>query len=127
MKYRSPAQRAYAKLDLVFKAWMKRARPYKCVTCKYWNRPTATEHLQWGHFITATKWGTRWDEMNVHWQCPPCNFQHEHNAYPYTQFMLDTYGRKAVDTLLKRSWSKEGKKYTVDDLNPLIEKYGKTD
>ena len=94
---------------------MRRTQPYICVTCPYWGRAPATENLQWGHFITALKWATRWVPMNVHWQCPSCNLLHKFQQYPYTQFMLDTYGREAVDELQRLAWSKKGQKYTVRD------------
>jgi hypothetical protein len=81
----------------------------------------AREGLQWGHFITATKAATRWDPMNVHWQCPTCNFQHEHQPYPYTQYMLDRYGKKALDKLQIRSWSREGKPYNMPELAEIEE------
>jgi hypothetical protein len=36
--------------------------------------------------------------------------------------MLDRYGRKAVDQLQVRSWSREGKPYTMPDLAEIEEK-----
>lgn len=59
--------------------------------------------------------------MNIHWQCSSCNLQHEFNAYPYTQYMLDRYGRKAVDRLQIHSWSREGKPYTMLELAEIEE------
>ena len=104
---------------------MKYAQPYVCVTYPYWGRAPATKNLQWDHFITSKKWGTRWDPANVHFQCPTCNLLHKFQQYPYTQFMLDTYGRAAVDALQRQAWSKKGKKYTREDLQLLIEHMSK--
>lgn len=42
----------------------------KCITCgafKHWREMDA------GHFVTRENMGCRWEEENVHAQCPSCN------------------------------------------------------
>ena len=106
-------------LDCIFKAWVKYTQSYICVTCPYWGRVPATENLQSGHVITAVKWASCWVPM-VHWQMP--------NLQSFAQISTMTihagyYVMVAVDELRRLAWSKKGLKYTVGDLQPLIEEF----
>lgn len=101
-------------IDKAFKAWMKKTYPLKCITCG------TTDNLTWSHLITATKYATRWDKSNLTWQCASCNFRHEHYPEYYTSWFLNMYGKRAYDALVKRSWSREGKPYTITELRALL-------
>lgn len=99
-------KRLKKKTDETYKDWMRKNVPYKCPTCLYWNRSTATQNLHWGHIITATKLATRYDKKNVFWQCDPCNFLHEQYPEKYINWFIDTYGLEEWRDLCKRSNAK---------------------
>jgi len=71
-----------------------------CVTCKSMKR---WQDQQNGHFFTRGRQSTRWDEMNCNVQCMRCNVFLKGNYINYTYYMIDTYGREAVDDLERKS------------------------
>ena len=71
-------------------------RDKKCVTCG------RTTEVYCGHFHSRTHHNTRWDLMNCHAQCNPCNGKHEHDTYPYTRFMAAKYSMDELDALYQR-------------------------
>jgi|SRR3990167_670827 len=89
--------------------------PQRCFTCGRADRP-----LHWSHLITAGKHATRWDLENLEWMCDPCNSRHEHFPEYYTHIYLDWYGKTQYDTLVKRSWGREGKPFGIKELRELI-------
>lgn len=68
-------QKLIAKLDTIFSEFIRlrdcdKNGVCKCITCgglSHWRQMDA------GHFITRENMGTRWEEENVHSQCPSCN------------------------------------------------------
>lgn len=71
-----------------------------CVTC--------TAHMHWtelqnGHFISRSKYPTRWHDDNCFPQCMRCNVFLKGNYIPYTLFMVDSYTREGVEELKKLS------------------------
>ena len=68
-----------------------------CVTCgtaKHW------KDLQAGHFIPQARGNAiRWDLRGIWPQCYRCNINLGGNGAEYTCFMLDRFGREAVDDL----------------------------
>ncbi len=94
-----------------------------CVTCGVvlqWNRG-----MQGGHFIPK-KLSSKWAlvEENVHPQCRGCNgygMRYGDAAQRYTVYMLDMYGREAVDKML--ATRHEAVKFKREDLENMIEEY----
>ena len=88
----------------------------RCVVSGY---PFLYSKLDAGHFISATRQATRFDERNVHPQSKASNqFDTTNNSLIYyTIFMVETYGRDVVDELLERS--KQPKKWEIDELIEL--------
>ena len=79
-----------------------------CVRMAHWKTIDA------GHFISATKSATRFDERNIHPQCKACNqFDNTNSSLiGYTMHMADTYGRDVIESLQekskqKKTWTKE--------------------
>lgn len=87
-------------------------RDKKCVTCG------ALNGIYCGHYHSRTHYATRWDLMNCHAQCNPCNARHEHDPYPYTKFMLTKYGVKKMDELYEKHRQQTHLK--VKDLEQLL-------
>jgi len=111
-----------AKFDKVFSEYIRlsNAKDGKttCVTCG--NRDDWKNH-QNGHFFTRGRYPTRWDEMNCHPQCVRCNIFLKGNYIQYTLYMVDRYGRAAVDELEQKSLSTQ--KLSTVLLLEMIEKY----
>ncbi len=72
-------------------------RDDRCVTCP------ATEGLQVGHFFKRGKHRVRWDLLNVHRQCPPCNKRHNEEPEHYLEAFLMKHGEQAYAELRKRN------------------------
>ena len=95
-----------------------------CVTCgvfKKWN-----DGMQGGHFIAKGNGGTNeWAlvEENVHPQCAGCNgfgMRYGNAETAYTLYMIDMYGREAVEVMMVRN---QVKKYSRVDLEMMIDDY----
>lgn len=68
-------------------------RDKKCVCCGTKNNLTP------GHLFTRQVYATRWNLQNVFAQCASCNFKHEHDSYPLTNYYLKTFGKRSYDNL----------------------------
>ena len=73
-----------------------RIRDKKCVVCN------STDKLGCGHLFTRRYYSTRWDLQNCHAQCWKCNFSHEHDPYPFTNFYINKFGKPSLDALHAR-------------------------
>lgn len=76
--------------------------------------------MQAGHYISRAKKGTRYDEKNVHVQCPSCNGFGHGMLIEYKQFLIDTYGPKIIDELEYKS---KGGGFNIFALQSLIKVY----
>lgn len=103
-------QKAVKKLDDAFSLYI-RARDERCVTCGSFDRPTC------GHVFTSMAFSTRWDEENAYKQCWPCNFKHEFDPYPLTEFTRKHLGQEKYDALhLRYQTTKKYKTFELDEL-----------
>src|ERR1035437_7794925 len=68
-------------------------RDKKCVTCD------STDRLGCGHLFSRVAYSTRWDLMNCYAQCWPCNFRHEFDPYPLTNYFINKYGQDTYQVL----------------------------
>lgn len=69
-----------------------------CVSCgknDHWS------NMQGGHFISRTSTRWRYDERNIHPQCPSCNLYKSGNLIPYTLFMEEMYGTDFVNEMIR--------------------------
>lgn len=62
----------------------------------------STARLGAGHLFTRQSYSTRWDLLNVHAQCWPCNYRHEFDFYPFQRWFVERYGQDEYDDLHKR-------------------------
>ena len=92
-KRKRPSRKSLVRLADKLVSEYVRLRDKCCVTCG------STETLQCGHYLSRTRYSTRWRTDNCHAQCSRCNFLHEMNPVPYTEFMDATYGTSHRDAL----------------------------
>ena len=93
----------------------------ECVTCE---KRLHYKKLQGGHFVPKSLGGDLYfHPANVHCQCYRCNVLLKGNMIKYTLYMLDTFGRHAVDDLLDLVGTKG--KYSKAYYMGLIEQYDK--
>lgn len=64
-----------------------------CVCCG------TSQNLTPGHLFSRIAYSTRWDLNNVYCQCSSCNFRHESDPYPLTNYFIEIWGRKKLDDL----------------------------
>ena len=105
------------KLDILFSIFI-RQRDQECFTCQkkmHWKK------IQAGHFISRSKSATRYDEMNVHGQCPNCNIWRRGNSAEYAARLIKDYGMVRFNELIKKG--RQIKQFTVPELQKLIEHY----
>lgn len=108
-------------LDSVFSKYIRqRDEGNGCITCgdvKPW------KEMQNCHFYTRGRIPTRWDEVNCHSGCYRCNVILKGNYINYTRYMIDRFGRDAVDELETKSMSNI--KITTEEIRDMIETYKK--
>jgi hypothetical protein len=120
---KSPLRSLTAKLDRVFSEFIRRrdADRYgyvECCTCttkKHW------KNMHAGHFVGREARNTRWEEQNVHGQCPGCNTFHEGRKPEYTIFLINKYGPDIIERLVLAG--KQVKKWSPIELEDLIHYY----
>lgn len=86
-------------------------RDARCVVCGTKDFPTP------GHLFSRIGYSTRWDLRNVFQQCANCNFNHERDPYPLTNYFIRKFGLTAYDKLHRKYVTP--KKFTDNDLENL--------
>jgi len=95
----------------------------QCVSC---GKIDHYKNMDGGHFIpkgSSNRWAL--DEQNVHPQCKGCNgfgMKHGSAEAQYTIWMLDWYGKEAVEHML--ATKKAPIKYYSSDYREMIEDWG---
>jgi len=87
----SDRKKLVAKLDKVFSEYIRKRDGNRCVTCGSLERPTC------GHVFSRSSYSTRWDEQNAWCQCWGCNYKHEFDPYPLTEYARKTLGQELYD------------------------------
>lgn len=101
--------------DRVFSLWIRERDGWACVICG--NK----EQVQNGHLIRRGKKNVRWDEHNCNCQCSRCNYKHNAEPEPYTEWFLLKWGEEIYLDLVKRS--REFVDLTAEYLISIINKY----
>ena len=103
-----------------FNAWVRaRDHDQSCISCGRFHQG------QWhaGHYrTTAAAPELRFEPLNVHRQCAPCNNHKSGNLIEYRIRLIEKIGQDQVDWL---EGPHEPKRYTRDDLQSLKAKYRK--
>ena len=94
-KDRTTRKGMIVKLDRLFSKLIIE-RDKKCVQCG------SDSQLTCGHVFSRKHYSTRWDFLNCHCQCWPCNYRHVHDTYPYTEWFRKNYGTAAYNRLYKK-------------------------
>ena len=102
-------------LDRVFSLYIRNRDRKICFTC---GKPGN----QAGHFISRSHNSTRYSELNVAAQCLSCNIFKHGNHAEYAYRLIQKYGRKEFEHLIKRG--REIKQFRAKELEILIQKYG---
>lgn len=91
-----------------------------CVCCSC-GKKDHWKFMQGGHLISRRYKATMLSEDNIHSQCPRCNGYLGGNFAGYSLFMKKRYGANAIYNLSTRA--KKSKKWTKDELAPMIVDY----
>ena len=113
-KKTSERKKLVARLDRVFSQYIRK-RDERCVCCG------ASENLQCGHLFSRNSYSTRWNERNAFCQCAGCNYKHEFDAYPLTNYFLSIFDKDEYDAL--HTLYKTQVKYGNEVLEDLIAFY----
>lgn len=113
-----------AKLDKVFSQYVRLrvcdeygfSDCFTCGTRRHWKEVDA------GHFITRAKFATRWDPVNVQFQCKRCNMNGG-QQYEFSRKLDSTYGEGTAEEIFIKSQKRAG--YSNEDLQGMIALYSK--
>lgn len=110
----------------IFSIWIRKSnadyRGYvQCFTCPavlVWN----SGEIHAGHFIHDKQ---DFNEKNIHPQCQQCNYWKKGNIRVYAIRMVEKYGLEEVREL-ERLAAQMGNRYSRQELEEVIQKYGNT-
>ena len=111
------------KLDIIFSQYIRRRVADKngkitCVCCKAILNWQDAQNM---HYVGRANLSTRWDERNCNAGCMRCNVFLNGNYPQYTAYLLEQYGEEWLKRLIVDG--KRIKKWTVEELKAMIEKY----
>jgi len=112
-----------AKLDKIFSQFIRlRAvndEGYgECFTC---GRLRFYKNADAGHFMVRQKMSTRFDELNVQFQCKSCNGFEGGAQYKFAKRLDEIYGEGTAERILLES--NQNKKWTVAELEEKVRYY----
>lgn len=106
------------KLDITFSEYVRKRYSSKgiskCVTC---GKKDNWKKMQAGHFISRTKYPTRWHEDNVQVQCVACNRYRQGEQFKFSIYLGYDL---ALDLLVE---SMNEKKFSYSDIEEMISYY----
>ena len=92
-----------------------RRRDRKCVTCGSYR------NLQCSHFYSRRYLIIRFDLRNCNAMCGRCNLRHNHDPFPYMNYMQEHYGPDVLTELHALRMSLD--KVNEDELRVMLEDY----
>lgn len=94
-----------AEADKVFSSYIRQkyADSSGYVTCVTCGVAKPIKEMQAGHYEKRSVNSLRFDERNVHPQCPGCNVFKQGNYPRYATFMINRYGQEILDELEKEA------------------------
>jgi hypothetical protein len=106
------------KTQRVFNSYIRsRDSGIPCISC-------GREGNQAGHYFTVKGFSAlRFDEWNVNLQCAGCNLFLHGNQAMYRIGLVEKIGLKAVSELEAKAIGDRIKKWSIDELNKIINKY----
>lgn len=113
-----PLPKLLKKTERIFNAYIrKRDNGLNCISCSNLGN-------QAGHYFPVGYSGVRFDEINVNLQDASCNCYQYGNQAMYRIGLVNKYGEKAVKELEERAIRTKYYKWSRQELNEIIEKYG---
>lgn len=112
-----------AKLDKIFSQFIRLRAVNdegwgECYTCR---RLRYYKNADAGHFMVRQKMATRFDELNVQFQCKSCNGFEGGAQYQFAKRLDEEHGEGTADRLVRLS--NETKKWTVEELEEKCRYY----
>ena len=112
------------KLDRIFSEYIRKKNAnkkgfVKCYTCN--KKKHFKDYMQCGHFISRRHYVIRWSVKNARPQCYGCNVMSQGQQYQFAINLNKEYNYDIAKELLKKS--KETVKYSISDLEEMVEKY----
>lgn len=92
----------------------------RCCTCGKIARWRG-DGMQAGHFVGRQHWGTRYNEKNVNTQCSGCNGPYGAGQQAKHAIYINKLYGSGTSALLEGS--RNGKKYTITEMNILYQHY----
>lgn len=107
------------KTQRVFNSYIRnRDQGLPCISCG------SDKGNQAGHYFTVKGFSAlRFDEWNVNLQCAGCNLFLHGNQAMYRIGLVDKIGNKAVSELESKATGNRVKKWSIDELKEIINKY----
>jgi 5-methylcytosine-specific restriction endonuclease McrA len=91
-------------LDSMFSKFIRnRDSDGELCTCSTCGVQKPIKQMQAGHFMSRSKYSTRWDEENVHAQCAGCNMWKQGQQYLMSIHIDQKYYPGKADELLRKS------------------------
>lgn len=115
--------RLLKKAQSVFNKWIRERDGEKCISCNHTNITALrnTRQFHAGHYLTTgARPELRFNEDNCHSQCSICNNYLSGNLAQYRLNLINKIGLERVEALEN---ARQVKKWTVDELKEIIEKY----
>lgn len=114
--------RIVKELDSVFSKFIRqRDSENELCTCSTCGVRKPIKEMQAGHFMSRSKYSTRWDEQNVHAQCAGCNMWKQGQQYLMSIHIDQKYYPGKADELLRKS--NRTTKFSDAELIEMIQHY----
>jgi len=111
--------RLTAKAQQIFNRYIRTIEEgLPCISCGINNG-----NQSWHYFSVKGFSALRFNEFNVHLQCPACNMYKYGNLAMYRIGLVDRIGHKAILELENEAINKRIKKWDRTELNDIIQKY----
>ena len=122
MAKKSNRSRLVKKLDAAFSQYIRHRDSVDgiCTCCTCGTRKPIKE-MQCGHFISRSKYATRWDEDNCAAQCVGCNMFKQGEQYKFSIYIDQKHYAGKADEILQRSYATQ--KFTEYELEEMITHY----
>ena len=95
-----PIKKLILAIDDAFKAkiFARDVAEFGPSVCPLCQKPS--DFFQWCHMISAAKYATRWNPLNVYRQCRGCNLRHEFHPQYFTDWWLKRHGAAVYHALV---------------------------
>lgn len=114
---KSTRRRLVAQLDIIFSLYIRMRDKRLRGRCPFHDSCSFRPIECCFHFITRSKFSTRWDEQNAVGACHACNFKENFNNHIFISWYLSKFGKEQYESLIARS--NRIAKHSIDDLERM--------